>query len=134
MAPSICPWPFLSPPETAAPEVTWKSFVQALAVEGDSQAIPLPPRVIIGDSVRIRITQAVYEAEIQDCSTHLLPRITLLKSDAPITTQVLKQKLETVLMNMGNWNVTPLGRGCFEFNFNSAADMRNVLMVPSISS
>jgi len=34
---------------------------------------------------------------------------------------------------MGNWNVTPLGKGCFEFNFNIAADMRNALAHGSIN-
>jgi hypothetical protein len=107
--------------------------VQTLAMEEDVQAIPLPPRVIIGDTVRIRITQAMYEAELHDCSTHLHGRVTLQKSDAPITTQLLRQKLKTIWMNMGNWEVTPLGRGCFEFKFNSVADMRKVLAQGSIN-
>jgi len=47
----------------------------------DSEVTQLPPRVVIGDTVRIRITQKVYEAEFNDCSTHLHGRVTIQKNE-----------------------------------------------------
>lgn len=133
MASSICPWSFLASTETPVPEASKKSFAQAVAVGCDSDATQFPPRVVLGDTVRIRIIQAVYEVEMKDCSTHLHGKVTMQKNDVPITTQMLRIKLKGIWKNLNNWSVTPLGRGCFEFKFNSIADMRQALAQVTIS-
>jgi len=89
--------------------------------------------VIFGDMLRVRITEADYEAEFKDCSTHLQGRVTMLKNDVPLTTQALKLKLKSIWTNLSNWSVTPLARGCFEFTFNSIADMRQALAQGTIT-
>lgn len=77
MAPTICNWPFLSSPEPAP--VTSKSFAQAVSAPCEVQLQRLPPKVIIGDTVRIKLTQREYEAELEDCKRHLHGRVTLQK-------------------------------------------------------
>ena len=64
MASSFCPWPFLSPPKTATPEVMGKTFSQALAESDVTMVTQLPPKTIIGDKVKIKITQKYYEVEL----------------------------------------------------------------------
>ena len=46
---------------------------------------------------------------------------------SPLTTQALKLKLKNLWPYLSNWTVTPLGKGCFEFKFNSIEDMRKIL-------
>lgn len=72
-----------------------------------------PPKVVMGKSVRVRITQAVCESGIADCMMNLHGRVTLHKGDPPLTTQALKLKLEGLRPNVKNWSVIPLGRGFF---------------------
>lgn len=127
----VCPWPFLasmdSPAVTAAPPPEpGKSFAQALSTSSDVQLTQFPSKVVMGDSVRIKISQAEYEFGIADCSRNLHGRLTLSKGDSPLTTQALKSKLIGMWPNLKNWHVLPLGKGYFEFNFNSVEDMRKV--------
>ena len=63
--------------ETATLKVLRKSFAQAVVVDCDSQVTQLPPPVVLGDIVQIRIAQEVYEAEFKGCNTHLHGRVTL---------------------------------------------------------
>ena len=53
--------------------------------------------------------------------------MTLQQSNTPLTTQTLKIKLQNLWPCLGDWSVLPLGKGCFEFNFQSVDDMRMVL-------
>jgi len=73
MAPTIFPWNFLDLSEKAALEKSEKTFAQAVAASCKSQLKQLPSRTIIGDSVRIKISQYNYEAGIGDCSANLTP-------------------------------------------------------------
>lgn len=43
-----------------------------------------------------------------------------------MTTQALKTKLSILWPNLGNWNMIPLGKGHFEFNFSSVEDMHQI--------
>lgn len=65
MAPPICSWSFLSSPETVPPGP--KSFAQAVSAAGEDSLPSLPPKIIVGDTVRIKITQREYEAELSKC-------------------------------------------------------------------
>jgi len=71
MASLNCSRPFLPLPEPAAPEILGKTFAQAVVNSDDSQVTQLPPRIVIADKVKIKITQEEYEAEFRDCSTYL---------------------------------------------------------------
>ena len=132
-----CPWPFLAafdstvdkPVDTTVnPPVSGKSFAQALSgeVPGDSFQPLRTSKVVMGNSVRVKISQAAYESGLAACRFNLHGRLTLHKGDAPLTTQALKSKLNALWPQLQNWNLIPLGKGFFEFNFNSTEDMKRV--------
>lgn len=100
-----------------------KSFAQAVSAAGEVHS---PPKVIIGDTVRFKVTQLVYEVELEACKRHLIGCVTMQKNDPPLTTKSLKSKLDSLWTHLHNWSVTPLGRGCFEFQFGLVEDMRKV--------
>jgi hypothetical protein len=109
-----------------------KSFAQALC--GSSSGSPngegflskLPPKGVMGDSVRIKISQAAYESGLAACRFNLHGRLTLHKGDSPLTTQALKSKLNNLWPQLNNWNLIPLDKGFFEFHFNSIEDLNQV--------
>jgi len=128
---SICPWPCLASVETVVPAAakssdSGKSFAQALSCSGDLQLTKLPPKIVMGTSVHVKISQAEYEFGVAACKCSLHGRVTLHKGDPPLTTLSLKQKLSGLWPDLHNWNLTPLGKGFFEFNFSSAEDMQRV--------
>lgn len=129
MATPICIWPFLSSPETA-PSGS-KSFAQAVSTSGEDFLPSPPPKVIIGDTVRIRINQREYEAELSECLRNLHCRVTLQKGDPPLSSKVLKQKLEGFWPHLMPWSITPLGKGYFKFNFHSIEEMKMVRALKS---
>lgn len=92
----------------------------------DSPLHQLPPKVIMGDTVRVRITQNELESGIADCRMNLHGRITLAKGDTPWTTQALQIHLSRSWPSLKDWSVLPLGRGFFEFKFGSVEDIRKV--------
>jgi hypothetical protein len=69
----------------------------------------------------------VYEKEWDACQRLLHGRVTMQKSDAPLTSKALKSKQMTLWPNINNWSVAPLGKGCFEFQFHSIEEMRKIL-------
>lgn len=87
-----------------------KSFAQALsgAVSGESLLDQLPPKVVMGDSVHVKISQAAYESGLAACKCNLHGRLTLQKGDSPLTTQTLKAKLNNLWPQLRNWNLIPL--------------------------
>lgn len=128
---TVCQWPCLASMDTAAPTAVKspeyrKSFLQALSVSGELQLNQLPPKVVMGDTVRVKISQDEYESGIAACRCNLYGRLTLHKGDSPLTTQALKQKLCNLWPYLRNWNLTPLGKGFYEFNFSSIDDMHRV--------
>jgi len=80
----------------------------------------------MGNSVRVKISQAAYESGLAACRFNLYGRLTLHKGDTPLTTLALKSKLNNLWPQLQNWNLIPLGKGFFEFNFNSLDDMRKI--------
>jgi len=94
-----------------------KSFAQAVSYSCELPLHQLPLKVIMGDTVRVRITQNELESDIADFHMNLLGRITLAKGDTPWTTQALKIKLSSSWSSLKEWGVLPLGRGFFEFRF-----------------
>jgi len=127
----VCPWPFLANLDAVVPPVakqpdSGKSFAQALSDSGEIQLNQLPPRVVMGTSVRVRISQAEFENGIADCRFNLHGRITLSKGDTPYTAQALKLKLNNLWPNLCSWHLIPLGRGYYEFSFSLLEDMRRI--------
>jgi len=127
----VCPWSFMASLDSnvatpAKPPEPGKSFAQALSSSNNLQLTQLPPIVVMGKTVRVKITQAIYESELATCRSNLHGRLTLHKGDTPMTTQGLKLKLSKQWPTIQNWELTPLGRGFFEFHFNTVEDMRRV--------
>lgn len=124
----VCPWPFMAALDAPVPSPpdSGKTFAQALSGSCDLLLHQLPPKVVIGDSVRVRISQAEYESGIADCKIHVHGRITFNKGDTPLTTQAVKLKLDGFWPSLKNWSVIPLGKGFFEFKFSSIEDMKKV--------
>jgi hypothetical protein len=123
--------------QTGKTPVPVKSFAQALSgavsdvVSDDS--FSFPPKVVMGNSVRVRISKAAYDFGLCACKTHLHGRLTLRKGDTPVTTQTLKTQFTKLWPNLQNWSLTPLGKGFFEFNFNSIEDMQRVWTLGSVN-
>lgn len=113
----VCPWPFMASLDTSIPKPSAprKSFAEVLSDTCDIQLTQLPPKVVMGDTVRIKITQEELDSGISDCRINLHGRITLAKGDTPLTTQALKNKLCILWPTLKEWHVLPLGRGFFEF-------------------
>jgi len=61
------------------PPETGKSFAQALSCHCDLQLNQFPPKIVMGTSVRIKISQAEYEFGVADCRYNLHGRVTLHK-------------------------------------------------------
>jgi len=141
-----CPWPFLAafdspvPKQldtTGNPPESNKSFAQALTdavfAMATGETFRPPPKVVMGNSVHVRISKAAYEVGVASCRTHLHGRLTLHKGDTPITTQALKAKLTKLWPQLQNWALTPLGKGFFEFNFNSIEAMQRIWALGTIN-
>jgi len=93
---SICPWPCLASVETVVPAAakssdSGKSFAQALSCSGDLQLTKLPPKIVMGTSVHVKISQAEYEFGVAACKRSLHGRVTLHKGDPPLTTLSLNR-------------------------------------------
>jgi len=88
----------VKPPEAG------KSFAQALSglVSDDSFLSKLPPKMVVGNSVRVKISQAAYETGVAACLYNLHGRLTLHKGDSPLTTQALKVKLNKLWPHLSN--------------------------------
>jgi len=110
-----------------------KSFAQALSDSSDPQLTQLPPKIVMGKSVRVKITQTEYEAGLTDCSSNLHGRLMLHKGDAPLTTLALKTKLNNLWPHIHNWDITPLGRGFFEFHFSSVEEMHRIWAMGAVN-
>ena len=119
----VCTWPCLAALDstTSVPEC---SFAQALSSSCDFPIPQLPPKIVMGKSVRVKINQREYEFGIEDCKTNLHGRLTLKKGDPPLTSKALKTKLDGLWPLLRNWSITPLGKGFYEFKFQCVEDMR----------
>lgn len=133
----VCPWPCVASldapiPKQNALKESGKVFAQALSgvssdsTPDDNYLAKLPPKIVMGNSVRVKISKAAYESGLAACKCNLHGRLTLHKGDSPLTTQALKAKLSNIWPQLSNWNLIPLGKGFFEFNFSSIEDMKFV--------
>jgi len=91
------------------------------------QSHEIPPKVVVGDTVRIKISQDGYGHDLEDCNRNLHGKVTLQKHDSPLTATVLKTKLMDLWSKWSSLSVTPLGRGCYELQLKSIEEMRKAL-------
>jgi len=62
-----------------------KTFAQVLGNTCDIPLTQLPTPCIKGDMVVVRVDEAYYLADLEDCKTHLHDWIILSKGDKPLT-------------------------------------------------
>jgi len=130
----VCPWPFMANLDstvnklvdsTVGPSVSRKSFAEALSGNDSGDTFsPLPiSKIVMGNSVRVKISQAAYESGLASCRFNLHGRLSLHNGDSPLTTQAPKSKLNILWPRLNNWYLIPLGKGFFELKFSSIEDM-----------
>lgn len=74
----------------ANPPESGKSFVQALSSSDEHHLSKLPPKIVMGTSVRVKVSQSEYDSGVAKCQFNLHGRVTLHKGDKPLTTLALK--------------------------------------------
>jgi hypothetical protein len=121
--------PPTAPQVVAAPK---PSFAQAL--QGKSAlSDPLPVPSIRGDMLSVKITDDVYARGLDFCKTNLRGRLVFNKGDKPLSSKDLADRLQKVWKVKGPWHLTSLGRGFYEFFFNSQDDMKTVWAAGTVS-
>ncbi|KEH15767.1 DUF4283 domain protein [Medicago truncatula] len=116
-------------PITVAPK---PSFAQAL--RGNSAlSDPLPVPSIRGDMLSVKITDDIYVRGLDFCKTNLRGRLVLNKGDKPFSSKDLAATLQKLRKVKGPWHLTSLGRGFYEFFFNSQDDMKTVWAAGTVS-
>lgn len=130
-AAAVCPWKCLdpSPPSPSQPLAQKKTFAQALHAAIDVPLSQLPRPCIKGDSVSIKISENEYIKGLDSCKMNLHGRLILSKGDKPIKFNDLRDKLSQLWKPIGQWRMTSLGKGYFEFSFSSTDDLRSVWAV-----
>ena len=134
----LIPWNCLKDREVSPAKTVYakpgqrKTFAQALGTTCDIPLSELPTPYIKGDMIVVRIDEAEYLADLEDCKTHLHGRVILSKGDKPLTCLDLTKKLQSVWKALGPWKVIPLGKGFYEFEFASLEDMRWALRMGSL--
>jgi hypothetical protein len=113
----------------AAPKPSFAQALRGNTVVSD----PLPVPSIRGDILSIKITDTVYCRGLDACKTNLRGRLVLNKGDKPYSSKDLAAKLQNLWKVKGPWHLTSLGRGYYEFFFNSQEDMRTVWAAGTVS-
>jgi len=108
------------------------SFAQALCGKS-ALSDPLPMPYMRGDMLSVKITDDVYVRGLDACKTNLRGRLVLNKGDKPPTSKDLAVKLQKLWKVTGPWHLTSLGRGFYEFLFNSQDDMRTVWVAGTVN-
>jgi len=89
----VCPWPFLASLDYAVTPAksptAGKSFAQVLSGLKDFKLTQLPPKVVMGKTVRVKITQTKYESGLVDCSSNIHGRLKLRKGNSPLSIMAL---------------------------------------------
>jgi hypothetical protein len=132
-----CQWPCVSdsypstalvrstPAMQAAPAQTL-SFAAALAGSAVSDDVPFPTPCIKGDALSIKIGQEEYHKGLDDCKKALRARLTLNKGDKPYAARDLSAKIGKIWKTTANWKMVPLGKGYYDFHFDSAEDLKKI--------
>jgi len=132
-----CHWPCVS--ETA-PSVSAMvqsaapmSFVAALAGSQALEDRPYPSPCIKGDALSIKICQEEYRKRVEDCKNALRARLTLNKGDKPYSARDVRNKVGNLWKTTTGWKMVPLGRGYYDFIFDSAEDFKKIWVVGTIN-
>lgn len=89
-----------------------------------SPSEPLPLPTVRGDNLSIKITEALYTRGLERWRHHIHGRLFLNKGDKPYTAKEVTAKLSKHWKTKGTWELIPLGRGFYEFEFSNDDDMQ----------
>ena len=102
------------------------SFAVALAGTSANVDRPFPTPCIKGDALSINICQEEYTKGVEDCSKVLRARLTLNKGDKPFAVRELSAKIGKVWKTTAGWKMVPLGKGFYDFHFDSLDDLKKI--------
>jgi hypothetical protein len=131
------PWSFLTTTDKAAaaiiphgskpqPSPQRKSFAQALTNVCDVPISKLPKPCLKGEKISIKIPEEAYQAGLDRCKNNLHGRLMMSKGDKPLRVTELREKLVKAWAPVERWQITPLGKGFYEFYFQSREDLNRV--------
>jgi len=110
-----------------------KSFAAALAGATVIDDRPLPTPCIKGDALCIKICQDEYRKGVDDCKHASRARLTLNKGDKPYSARDLSNKIGKLWKTTAGWKMVPLGKGYYDFHFDSADDLRKIWAVGTVN-
>jgi len=103
-----------------------KSFAAVLDSRSSNDDASLPVPCIKGDVLCIKIGQEEYAKGLDECRNALRGRITLVKGDKPYTARDLAKKLYSIWKLAQKWKMVPLGKGYYDFHFESLDEFRKI--------
>jgi len=109
------------------------SFAAALAGAQAVEDRPYPTPCIKGDALCIKIFQEEYCKGVEDCKNALRARLTLSKGDKPYSARDLNNKIGKLWKTTAGWKMVPLGKGYYDFIFDSAEDFKKIWAVGTIN-
>jgi len=112
-------------------QTSQKTFAQALNTVCDIPFSQLPKPRVKGNDSAILIPEEEYEKGLETCKNNIHARVIWPKGSTPLSTVVVREKLQPLWKNLGCWGITSIGKGYFEFCFSSLEDAKSVRMVGS---
>jgi len=118
--------PLVSVPTSTTTTSPSLSFAAALAGAKDVADRPFHILCIKRDALSIKICQDEYHKGVEDCRRVLRARLTLNKGDKPFSARELGSKIGKVWKTTVGWKMVPLGKGFYDFHFESVDDFKKV--------
>jgi hypothetical protein len=109
------------------------SFAAALAGTTVIDDRPFPSPCIKGDVLSIKICQEEYSKGVEDCRKALRAHLTLNKGDKPYFARDLSIKIGKIWKTTEGWKMVPLGKGYYDFHFESAEDLKKIWAVGTVN-
>ncbi|KAH1257110.1 hypothetical protein GmHk_03G007144 [Glycine max] len=107
------PWGFLNKPSISSHQE--HTFVQALNHVCNIPLNQLPMLCLKGEPILVTILEDKYGGSLEGCKNHLNGRIILPKGAKPISLTDLRLRLSKLWQSLKQWNLTPIGKGFFEY-------------------
>jgi len=132
-----CPWLCVSDTAPSAmvqsQALPTKTFAAALTGQAKNDDSPFRTPCIKGDALSIRIGQDEYQRGVEECKNMLRARLTLNKGDKLYSARDLSTKLGKLWKTLAVWKMVPLRKGCYDFHFESAEDLRKIWAAGTIN-
>ncbi|KAM1171914.1 hypothetical protein ACFXTH_022219 [Malus domestica] len=129
-----CPWAFAMvsdsaplPRNSKPPSMKARTFASIVSDSTERVSLSqLPIPVIRGDQIFVKISEDLYQQQLQSFRTNLIGRLLLRKGITPLKTAELKSSLEALWRPVAPWLLVPLGKGYFDIHFNTEDDKRRI--------